>query len=1375
MSLDDNIDWVAVEQIYQEVVALPNADRLAAVQKKCTNAPVEMREVLALLSNTDKTVDEPFCDYTPPTKLDHTLVGRTIDKYTLVSSLGAGGMGHVYEATMEQPKRSVAFKLFSQVLRSRQGVQRFKTEIEVLGNLSHPNIAKLYDAGTWDDGEGGVPWFAMELIRDGRTIIEYCASHRPSQHERLALFLRVCNAVTHAHQRGIVHRDLKPSNILVDKNGEVKIIDFGIARVTGSDLAVTTIGTSTGQIMGTIAYMSPEQCRGETRSIDLRSDVYSLGIVLYELLTGSRPFDLSNTTMLGAAQLIQEVAPKDPRTVAPALQKDLATIVLKAIEKEPDRRYQSSAVLAEDVLHFLENEPITATPPSVAYKAKKFIARNKFLVGSIAAVLLTIICGSIISVSEAIRANHARDDALLAEAQAVEARSRSMIVSAIDSKTAVGTAINATKTLGDSWEARYALSQLDQSVATWNLGVKTSDSGITTDGRYIIALGGSKNPLLIIDRHTNNPVILAEIEEYKKLRGLAIGPRMQNNRYIIAISVKQKQGEQYRTGIIVYSLMPSSAAIERIGSIWDVVCEPSTMSFTNSHPPLLTFITRDGKIECWQTGEKERDFRKLASVQSNSTYAHGVSISHDDSMLAVSGSDATTQLWSVDSLKQGAGQDALLAVLTGHRYKINDSAFSLDDTILATAGIDSTIRLWDINAAIKEAKEKKDKFASNATLGTLLGHKLGVVGVAFLGNNQLCSVSIDKTIRLWNVDINARPSKRVSGTPPSSIDLRVLDVLACERPRNLFTFERNIFTTSQTGVVQQWVPLPMSKIELLGHTTGVRAVVVLPESNYALTGGSDGDGSVIVWDIKRATAVNQVWDRDLIGVKDLRILHVDNKTILAVGLSIVNTLQNSAGGISKIVLWDMTDVFAPKRLTTYDIDSPLAGLEKFTTTPTGYKLLLATQNGDVKFLQVEVDALHNFTIKEVGHSQEIPGPLPIANRETCTFGGIEFLDAEGRFGIAARFDGRMVLIDTKNMHSKIISNKKVHFQSLAVSPNHDEIAIGDSSGNIHCWRVSWIDNLPTFVEINSFQKEHDSPVTALVYHPDSAQSRLFSGDDVGDIRVWDTSLGTWAFSLHGQLGSVFDLAFSPNGYHLVSTSGGFLGKENAGILWDAVPSNQQSALFSSRVRSFQARQIVENIMYDRPQSLEQCIIDIDEKGLEEEIPAEIIEEAKEQARFAFTVPKNWRLLWWARAFVLDSDATTDELKVASHWTATAAQSAPLRIDTLATHALALARVGRFDESLHFAKRALLLKVDISKAESNHQNPSIIMARIAKGIVAREQNDDAKAQEEFKIANSLLTSSKDSFGDLAIFLKSKQAQHDGKHTDLPKKTRPLLMR
>ncbi|MDP6693866.1 MAG: serine/threonine-protein kinase, partial [Phycisphaerales bacterium] len=366
MTANGNVDWSAVEQIYQEVVDLPQADRLSAVQERCKHSPELLQKVVSLLANTDEEKDcSTQC--APSRVKEHSLVGKTVDKYTLVYSLGAGGMGHVYEATTEQPKRTVAFKLFSQVLRSRQGMQRFKTEIEVLGNLSHPNIATMYDAGTWDDGEGGVPWFAMELVKDSRTIIEYCANRRPPKKERLELFLRVCEAVVHAHQKGIIHRDLKPSNILVDKNGQVKIIDFGIARVTGSDLAVTTIGTSTGQIMGTIAYMSPEQCRGDTQSIDLRSDVYSLGIVLYELLTGSRPFDLSKTTMLGAAQMIQEGVPKDPRTIAPNLPTDLATIILKAIEKEPDRRYQSTSALADDIKRFLDNEPIIAAPPSVAY------------------------------------------------------------------------------------------------------------------------------------------------------------------------------------------------------------------------------------------------------------------------------------------------------------------------------------------------------------------------------------------------------------------------------------------------------------------------------------------------------------------------------------------------------------------------------------------------------------------------------------------------------------------------------------------------------------------------------------------------------------------------------------------------------------------------------------------------------------------------------------------------------------------------------------------------------------------------------------------------------------------------------------------------
>jgi len=221
-------------------------------------------------------------------------IPKEIGRYKVRRTIGSGGMGTVYEAIQESPRRKVAIKVMRSGVTSRSAMRRFEYESQILGRLSHPCIAQVYEAGTYDDGTGGVPYFAMEYIIGAKTLLEYAKQKDLKVHERLVLFEQICDAVHHGHLKGIIHRDLKPDNILIDSSGNPKIIDFGVARSTDSDMVVTTLQTNVGQLIGTVQYMSPEQCEADPDLIDARSDVYSLGVVLYELLTGQPPYDLSS-------------------------------------------------------------------------------------------------------------------------------------------------------------------------------------------------------------------------------------------------------------------------------------------------------------------------------------------------------------------------------------------------------------------------------------------------------------------------------------------------------------------------------------------------------------------------------------------------------------------------------------------------------------------------------------------------------------------------------------------------------------------------------------------------------------------------------------------------------------------------------------------------------------------------------------------------------------------------------------------------------------------------------------------------------------------------------------------------------------------------
>jgi tetratricopeptide (TPR) repeat protein/predicted Ser/Thr protein kinase len=342
-----------------------------------------------------------------------------VGSYRVLELLGRGGMGVVYRAVQDNPPRPVALKVIRPDTTSADRLHRFEHEAKVLARLQHPGIAQIFEAGVADLGQGPQPFFAMELIQ-GRTLAQHAEDNYLTPREMLELFTRVCQAVEHAHQRGIIHRDLKPDNILVDAAGQPKVIDFGVARVTNAELHLTTQGTSVGQLVGTLRYMSPEQVKAEPDVLDTRSDVYTLGVICYELLTGRLPYELKGMPIPRAVQVISEAEPTPLSSVNKVFGGDLNTIVSKALEKDKARRYQSAAELAADVERYLAQQPIQARPPSAVYQLKLFARRNKALVVGIIATLLGLILGIVVTTLLAITARKAETAAKQSAAEVIE-------------------------------------------------------------------------------------------------------------------------------------------------------------------------------------------------------------------------------------------------------------------------------------------------------------------------------------------------------------------------------------------------------------------------------------------------------------------------------------------------------------------------------------------------------------------------------------------------------------------------------------------------------------------------------------------------------------------------------------------------------------------------------------------------------------------------------------------------------------------------------------------------------------------------------------------------------------------------------------------
>ena len=447
--------WQRIERLYHAALEQEKSRRVAFLDQACGGDRSIRDEVTSLLARSER--DDSFLELPAMEMAAKALAlsqaaetqanfglpassGRsrahpsTIGRYRIVRLLGEGGMGAVYEAEQEQPRRSVALKVLKPGFCTQDALRRLEREAQALGRLQHPGIAQIYEGGTADTGFGPQPYFAMELIR-GELLLVDARTHRLSTRQRLELMMRICEAVHHAHQRGLIHRDLKPGNILVDETGQPKILDFGVARMTGNEEEVTR-QTSAGQIIGTLSYMSPEQVLADPLELDIRSDIYSLGVILYELLTGRLPYNVSQRQLPEAVRTIREEDPTSLSSIDRTYRGDIETIVGKALEKDKARRYGSAADLAADIRRYLSDEPIAARPPSTAYQIQKFARRHRILVTSAAAVLLVLAAGVVAATAEAIRANRASQTALLERNRALTEKKRA------DEEAATAKAIN---------------------------------------------------------------------------------------------------------------------------------------------------------------------------------------------------------------------------------------------------------------------------------------------------------------------------------------------------------------------------------------------------------------------------------------------------------------------------------------------------------------------------------------------------------------------------------------------------------------------------------------------------------------------------------------------------------------------------------------------------------------------------------------------------------------------------------------------------------------------------------------------------------------------------------------------------------------------
>ncbi|MDI6450438.1 serine/threonine-protein kinase [Anaerobaca lacustris] len=492
------------ETIFKVAIQRHDRDeRQAYVLEACGDDRRLLADVETLLQYHDSTsfLDAPVFD--TDGGLDEPLVtegpGTVIGRYRLLERIGEGGMAVVYMAEQERPiRRKVALKIIKLGMDTRQVIARFEAERQALAMMDHPSIAKVLDAGATETGR---PYFVMELVQ-GVSITKYCDGNNLSTRERLALFVQVCHAVQHAHQKGIIHRDLKPSNVMVthhDGKPVPKVIDFGIAKATNQRLTEKTLFTRYAHIIGTPAYMSPEQAELSDVDIDTRSDIYSLGVLLYELLTGTTPFgeeELRKAGYIEMQRVIREQEPAKPSTRirtatrehrsvgagpracptsgghgGPPLREvrgDLDWIVMKSLEKDRARRYETASGLAEDVRRHLEHEPVSAGPPRAWYRTKKSVQRHAMLAVSVVAVGIALLVGLVSSMAMYLRAERAR-----AETEAVTAFLTNDLLASVYPERAKGQEVTVRyllETASTNLDGKFAGSPLVEAQVRQTLG-----------------------------------------------------------------------------------------------------------------------------------------------------------------------------------------------------------------------------------------------------------------------------------------------------------------------------------------------------------------------------------------------------------------------------------------------------------------------------------------------------------------------------------------------------------------------------------------------------------------------------------------------------------------------------------------------------------------------------------------------------------------------------------------------------------------------------------------------------------------------------------------------------------------------------------------
>jgi WD40 repeat protein len=1092
------------EQLFEAARKLADpGHRRAFLQAACQDDPALRRRVEQLLED-QSAADDFFADARIELPTPAAVIGQMtenpgdrIGRYKLLEKIGEGGMGVVYMAEQQEPvRRKVALKVIKLGMDTKQVIARFEAERQALALMDHPNIAKVLDAGLTDTGR---PYFVMELVQ-GVPITEFCDKNRLSNQERIKLFIPVCQAIQSAHQKGIIHRDLKPTNILVTLNAGVPlpmVIDFGVAKATNQKLTEKTVFTNFAAMIGTPAYMSPEQAEMSRLDVDTRTDIYGLGVLLYELLTGTTPFPEKRLRSVGYQEMQRIIVEEQPERPSTRLRRtqtlgkslsarsplpaprstDLDWIVMKCLEKDRERRYETANGLAMDLQRHLNNEPVVARPPSNLYRLQKLVRRNRLAFAAAGAVAAALLLGLGISTWLFIRESEARRRAESAEREQSRLREAAQKAQANEAE-----------------ERRSAEAQAY--VANMNLAQQAWEQN---DPRRLRVL---------LDRTASYPDRGFEWYYWQRQLHLELKTLRGHSGAVSSVAFSP-DGRRIVTGSYDHTAKVWEADTFKElltlgrhgGRITSVSCSPDgrRMATGNSDHTATVWDTATGK--------------ELVTLEGHNGAVVSVAFSPDGQQVATGSEDATAKVWD-------AATGQALLTLTGHTARVATVVFSPDGRCVATASWDNTARVWDAGTGEK--------------MLTLTGHSNAVASVAFCPDGQrIVTGGFDGTVRVWEM-ANGKQSSTfndlwsVCSVAFSPDGRRILAgggdgtarVWEAAGGKTLLTLKghrhvvcsvafspdgQRIVTGSNDGTAKVWRAIPGNEaLSLKGHTNWVTSLAFSPDGRRLVTGSLDQTAKV--WDTARA--------------KELLTLKSHTDVVFSVAFSPDGQwiVTGSADGTAKV--WEAA---TGKELRT---------LRGHTATVIG--VAIAPDGGRIATASLDRTA----RVWDAASGQ----PLLTLTGHVSYVLSVAF-SPDGRRIATGGFDNTAKVWDAISGRELLtLAGHAGVVRPVAFSPDGQQIVTGSADGTAAVW------------EAESGRRRvvlagHDMDINSVAFSPDG--SRIVTGSMDGTAKVWDAGSGQELLTLKRHGNTVSSVAFSPDGRRIATGS-----LDNTAKVWEAASADQ---------------------------------------------------------------------------------------------------------------------------------------------------------------------------------------------------------------------------